>query len=133
MNVCLHFRSRHCIFVASSIQGFYENVRNVSHTTFRHCRVCTVVLVNLPGNSCIIGTTYVFGCSEIEYLLTREVSRVVLQAILKTSTALKTTLQMAFCIKTEMVINNLPAYRFAFPDAFPLSESFTLITFKSDL
>jgi len=46
----------------------------------------------------IIWTTYVFGCSEIEYSLTRKVSQVVLQTILKTSTALKTTLQMAFCI-----------------------------------
>ena len=44
------------------ILGFYENVRNVSHTTFRHSRVCTVVLVNLSRN--ITGTTYVFGCSE---------------------------------------------------------------------
>ena len=30
-----------------SILGFYENVRNVSHTNLRHCRVCTLVLVNL--------------------------------------------------------------------------------------
>ena len=33
----------------------------------------------------------------------------------------------------KMVVNNLPAYLSAIPDAFPLSESFTLITFKSDL
>ena len=29
------------------ILGFYGNVRNVSYTNFRHCRVCTLVLVNL--------------------------------------------------------------------------------------
>ena len=33
----------------------------------------------------------------------------------------------------EMVITNLPAYLFAIPDIFPLSESFTLITFKLNL
>ena len=33
----------------------------------------------------------------------------------------------------EIVITNLPAYLFAIPDAFLLSESFTLITFKSNL
>ena len=33
----------------------------------------------------------------------------------------------------EIVINNLPTYLSAIPDAFPLSESFTLITFKSNL
>ena len=32
----------------------------------------------------------------------------------------------------EMVINNLPPYLFVIPDAFLLSESFTLITSKSD-
>ena len=71
------------------ILGFYENVRNVSHTTFRHCRVCTLVLVNLSRNSCIyiIGTTYVFGCSEIVCSLAGKVFKVVLQAMLKTGTA----------------------------------------------
>ena len=29
------------------ILGFYEHVQNVSHITFRQCRVCTLVLVNL--------------------------------------------------------------------------------------
>ena len=33
----------------------------------------------------------------------------------------------------EMVMNNLPPYLFAIPDAFLLSESVTLITFKSNL
>ena len=71
------------------ILGFYENVRNVSHTTFRHCRVCTLVLVNLSRNSCIyiIGTTHVFGCSEIVCSLAGKVFKVVLQAMLKTGTA----------------------------------------------
>ena len=55
----LHFRSGHCIFVASPILGFYANVRNVSHTTFRHCRVCTLVLVNLSRNRCIYNRDYI--------------------------------------------------------------------------
>ena len=33
----------------------------------------------------------------------------------------------------EMVTTNLPAYLFAAPDAFLLSESFNFITFKSNL
>ena len=47
----------------------------------------------------IIGTKCLFGCSEIEYSLTRKISQVLLQAILKTGTAIKTTLQMAFTFR----------------------------------
>ena len=99
------------------ILGFYENERNVTHSTFWHCRVCTLILVNLFRN--VTGTTYVFGCLEIGRSLTGKVSQVVLQAMLNTGTAFKIHSSNGF-LHLEMVINNFPAYLFAVPYTFLL-------------
>ena len=79
-----------------------------------------------------IGTTYVFGSSEVVCSLARTVCQVVLHAMLNTGTTFKNHISNS-CLHLQMVKNNLPSYLFAIPDAFLLpSESFTLITFKSN-
>ena len=80
----------------------------------------------------IIGTTYVLGCSGVVCSLAGTVCQVVMQAMLKTGTTFKNDTSNSY-LHLQMVKNNFPAYLFAIPDAFLLpSESFTLITFKSD-
>ena len=61
-----------------------------------------------------------------------EVCQVVLQAMLKTGTTFENHISNSY-LHLQMIKNNLPAYLFAIPDTFLLpSETFTLITFKSD-
>ena len=80
----------------------------------------------------IIGTTCVFGCSGVVCSLAGTVCQVVLQAMLKTGTTFENHTSNSY-LHLQMVKNNLPAYLFAIPNAFLLpSESFTLITFKSN-
>ena len=80
----------------------------------------------------IIGTTHVFGCSGVVCSLAGTVFHVVLPATLKTGTTSKNHISNSY-LHLEIVKNNLPAYLYAIPDAFLLpSESFTLITFKSN-
>ena len=70
-------------------------------------------------------------CSEL-CLLAGKVCQVVLQAMLKTGTTFENHTSNSY-LHLQMIKNNLPAYLFAIPDTFLLpSETFTLITFKSD-
>ena len=95
------------------ILGFFENV---PHYLSALSRMYTCF--GQPFRNITV-TTYVFGFSEIEYSLSRKVSQVVLQAIPKTRTRFKNHTSNGF-LHLEMVINNLPAYLSAIPDAFLL-------------
>ena len=79
------------------ILGFYENVRNVSRANFRHCRVCTLALVNLSWNSFTYNRDYicvrVFGvCS-----LPGKVFQVALIKIITFIISMETVQSVYFC------------------------------------